>query len=43
MEDSTIKMLGRWKNDAYQLYIKTPRHHLAAISTRLAVTQGQDS
>ncbi len=43
VEDSTIKMLGRWKSDAYQLYIKTPRHHLAAISTRLAATQGQDS
>ncbi len=25
VEDSTIKMLGRWKSSAYQLYIKTPR------------------
>ena len=33
--DATIKMLGRWKSDAYQLYIKTPRHQLAAISRRL--------
>ncbi len=24
VEDSTIKMLGKWKSDAYQLYIKTP-------------------
>jgi len=31
VEDSTIKMLGRWKSDAYQVYIKIPRHHLAAV------------
>ena len=27
-----IKMLGRWKNEAYQAYIQTPREKLAAIS-----------
>ena len=35
VEDSTIKMLGRWKSSAYQLYIKTPRDHLASISRKL--------
>ena len=32
VEDSTIKTLGRWKSDAYQVHIKIPRHHLAAVS-----------
>ncbi len=36
VEDSTIKVLGRWRSSAYQLYIKTPRHQLAAVSKRLA-------
>ena len=36
VEDSTIKMLGRWKSEAYQVYIKTPREQLAAISKVLA-------
>ncbi len=34
--DSTIKLLGRWKSNAYQLYIKTPREHLAAATRTLA-------
>ena len=34
--DATIKMLGRWKSSAYQLYIKTPREQLAAVSRALA-------
>lgn len=33
--DATIKMLGRWKSSAYQLYIKTPRDQLASYSYRL--------
>ena len=33
--DATIKMLGRWKSNAYQLYVKTPREELAAFSQRL--------
>lgn len=33
--DATIKMLGRWKTDAYQLYIKMPREQQAAISKKL--------
>ena len=32
VEETTIKMLGRWKSSAYQLYIKTPREQLASIS-----------
>ncbi len=35
VEDATIKMLGRWKSSAYQLYIRTPREQLAAISKKL--------
>ena len=30
--DATIKMLGRWKSSAYQLYIRTPRDQLAGVS-----------
>ena len=33
--EATIKMLGRWKSNAYQLYIKTPRDQLASYSYRL--------
>ena len=35
VEETTIKMLGRWKSSAYQLYIRTPREQLAAVSGRL--------
>lgn len=35
VEDVVIKMLGRWKSSAYQLYVKTPREQLANISRRL--------
>jgi len=35
ISDATIKMLGRWKSSAYQLYIKTPKEQLASISQRL--------
>ena len=38
--DATIKMLGHWKINAYQLYIKTPRQQLAAISHCLVVDTG---
>ena len=37
MGDATIKMLGRWKSSAYQLYVKTPRDQLAAVSQRLSL------
>ena len=36
VEDTFIKMLGRWESAAYQKYIRTPRDQLAAISARLA-------
>lgn len=32
VSDASIKMLGRWKSNAYQLYIKTPRDQLAQFS-----------
>ena len=35
LEDSIVKMLGRWESTAYQRYIKTPRETLAALSARL--------
>ena len=35
VEDSTIKMRGRWKSSAYQCYIKTPREQLVSISKKL--------
>ena len=35
ISDATIKMLGRWKSSAYQLYIKTPRDQLARVSREL--------
>jgi hypothetical protein len=36
ISDATIKMLGRWKSSAYQLYIKTPREQLATYSRSLS-------
>ena len=33
--DSTIQTLGRWKSDAYLLYVKLDPRDLATISTRL--------
>jgi len=33
--DASIKMLGRWKSDAYQCYIKTPPRELAKLSKQL--------
>ena len=35
INDVTIKMLGRWKSEAYQFYIKTPREQLVAVIKRL--------
>jgi hypothetical protein len=37
LEDTTIKMLGRWRSNAFQLYIKTPREQLASFSQRLSL------
>ncbi len=36
IEDSVIKMLGRWRSSAFQRYIRTPRDRLAGISAVLA-------
>ena len=41
IQDSVVKMLGRWESSAYQRYIQTPRHTLAALSARLVARQGQ--
>ena len=35
IEDSVIKMLGRWESSAYQLYVRTSWETLASISRRL--------
>lgn len=39
VEDSLIKTLGRWESSAYQLYIRTPRAQLAAITRTLSSSQ----
>lgn len=36
MEDSLIKMLGRWESGAYHRYIRTPREQLAMVSRTLS-------
>ena len=36
IQDSTIKILGRWKSDAYLRYIKIPTEHLAQIVPALS-------
>ena len=36
-EDSTIKLLGRWASNAFQIYVKTPRTTLAAVSAKLVL------
>ena len=41
LQDSVVKMLGRWESTAYQRYIQTPRQTLAALSSRLVTTRGQ--
>ena len=35
IEDSVIKILGRWESSAYQRYLKMPRESLAAVSALL--------
>ena len=34
--DSTIQALGRWSSSAFMTYIRTPREHLACLSSSLA-------
>ena len=33
--EAHIKMLGRWRSDTYQLYIRTPAEELAKLSRKL--------
>ena len=39
ISDVQIKMLGRWKSEAYQLYVRTPREQLAKLSKQLATVK----
>ena len=36
VEDSVIKILGRWQSSAYTQYVRVPRDKLAEVSSRLA-------
>jgi hypothetical protein len=36
VQDSLIRILGRWQSSAYQLYVRIPRESLASVSHRLA-------
>ena len=35
ISDVHVKMLGRWKSNAYQLYVRTPSDKLAGLSKQL--------
>ena len=35
----TIKTLGRWRSQAYQLYVRLPRKHLAGLSRTLVAAK----
>ena len=35
LEDSTVRMLGRWESDAVLKYVRTPPQSLAQLSQRL--------
>ena len=37
ISDVHIKMLGRWKSNAYQLYVRTPRSELAKLSKQMVL------
>ena len=36
VEDSVIKILGRWQSSAYTQYVRVPRDKLAEVTSRLA-------
>ena len=36
IDDLSIKMLGRWRSDTYQQYIRTPPEKLAQLSKTIA-------
>ena len=35
ISDVHVKMLGRWKSNAYQVYVRTPSDKLASLSKQL--------
>ena len=37
ISDAHVKILGRWKSDTYQLYVRTPPSELASFSKILAL------
>ena len=39
IEDSVIKLLGRWESAAYQLYVRASKECLLAVSRRLVASQ----
>ena len=39
ISDSQIQMLGRWRSEAYRIYIRTPREGLARLSRDLAAAK----
>ena len=41
IEDSVIKMLGRWESSAFQLYVRPSHQSLAAFSQRLVSSNHQ--
>ena len=40
IEDSVIKMLGRWESSAYQLYVRASQQALATVSRKLVTSAG---
>ena len=42
VEDSMIKILGRWESSAYLRYLKVPRQSLAEVSVRLSQQPSRD-
>ena len=42
ISDATIKALGRWRSNAYQLYIKTSQEHLGHVSQLLAGSKNRN-
>lgn len=39
LEDSVVKMMGRWESTAYQQYIQTPTETVASLSAHLVQDQ----
>ena len=38
IDDVHVKMLGRWKSNAYQPYIRTPQQKLASLTKQLVAS-----